>query len=149
MEKLSILLRMVLQPNPPVGRRRDMEFTLRKFIPILAMVLALAGSTFGSQSVQAADTWVYVVINNRACNAVGANLQVRSINANVLQTSWTVVNDRGDNIVYPKVRMYRTNQFSATAACYKKVWWGWQHVGYAYVWANIYPTRFQQTFWVG
>jgi hypothetical protein len=142
---------LVTRPNPPVDRRRDMEVTLRRLILTLAVALmVVTGFGYGSQPVHASTfTWVYVVINNRVCNVHGTNLQVRSINANVTQTGWTVVNDSGDNIVYSKVRINRTNQFTATAACYKKVWLGWQPVGYAYVWADIYPTRFQQTLWVG
>ncbi len=115
---------------------------------LLAVLVALIVplGLFVSAPAQAADGNVYVVVNNRVC---GTN-SVRGILANVDGTSWqTSGYDHGDNIVYPRVNLYRTTTFTASVKCYKRYWWGWWHVGYGSVQGKFYATRTGQTFWVG
>ncbi len=116
-----------------------------KFGVVVALVAAfVVGPVLPAQ---AADTWIYVVVNDRVC---GSGNSVRGILANVPQTGWTLTRwDDGDNVVYPRVRLNASNQFIAQVRCEKKVGWFWRTVGYRTVSQFIRPSYSGQTIWVG
>ena len=110
-------------------------------IAISACAVAIPGTA------GAATGNVYLVVNNRVC---GPGASVRGILANVQPSGWTSSSwDRGDNIIYPRVRLGTTNSVSVQAECYKKVAFVWQRVGFRTVVGQFRPTATGQTFWVG
>lgn len=117
---------------------------------ITAALIAVGITLVPMLPAQAADGWVYVVVNNRVCGQSG--VQVRGILMNDLQSGWTTSTkwDNGDNIIYPRVRLGVKNQLSIQVRCEKKVaLFFWQPVGYRTLTAYITPTKTGQTFWVG
>jgi hypothetical protein len=106
-------------------------------------ILVIATIAFGAGTANAADGWVYVVVNNSHCD-IG---QVKSIQVSVNSpTGWSKNWDNdGDNITYPKVRLGVTNNLTLNAKCFYRG----QPIGYAAVpSANIKPTSTGQIFWV-
>lgn len=123
-----------------------MKGLLAKLMAIVALVAGAA--VLNPAPAQAADGWVYVVVNNSACGQAG--VQVRGILSNVTQTGWTTSSwDNGDNIIYPRVRLGVRNQINIQARCEKRTYWWWTPVGYRTVVGYFTPTATGQTFWVG
>lgn len=126
---------------------------MKKVGTTLAVFAFLVGSLFTAAPAQAADGWVYVVVNDRVCNALpGTNLKARGIIGNVTPTSWTSTRwDRGDNIIYPKVRLGIKNTATLSVECYKKPAWylPYVHVGFAHVQQSFTPKFHNQTIWLG
>ena len=113
-----------------------------------AFVLAIGIVLGVALPAQAADGWVYVVVNNSVCPAGSA---VRGILINDTQSGFTTTSwDNGDNIVYPRVKLGVRNQLNIQARCDKRVaLFFWQPTGYRTVVGYITPTGTGQTFWIG
>lgn len=121
---------------------------MRKILGSLAAIMMTAGILIGvAPAAQAADSYAYVVVNDRVC---GKN-KVRGLLIHDVQSGFTSKTwDRGDNIIYPKVKLRVRNQLNIQVQCYKKVGlFFWQPVGFTTRVAYITPTKHQQTFWVG
>ena len=105
-----------------------------------------------AQPAQAADSWVYVVVKDRVCSKPG--YRVFGILANVQPTGWSSNRwDNGDNIIYPKVRLYQRNAIRIEVRCAKRYWWGWWSLAESYYKLSFThyftPTKPKQTIWIG
>lgn len=111
---------------------------------LLSTIALLGGGGLVTASTASAAPYgnVYLVVSNANCVGGGTVIYVGGAVDNV----WSG-GDWGDNVIYPRVDLNRTNTFNGRAYC-DRPWWDargdyWINV----VWKQFYPTRTGQTFW--
>ena len=120
---------------------------MRVFTMLAAAVLALVGTAVLAQPASASGaTYNYIVMPTWRGNCPGGGSVVW-----VGATSWSASTsgsaaDWGDDIVYLRVGYYESVHIVSNVMC--RWWWGGQYNGPAVdVW--IYPTRYQQAWYIG
>lgn len=126
------------------------EEYMRRRVSLLLLVASMAVLMLAvAGPVQATDSYAYVVVKNSVCP--DPSYRVVGIQGVESPTGWHPANgyDYGDNIIYPRVRLYQTNYFHGEVYCVKQLWWGGRIGTWASTWGSFKPTAPKQTFWIG
>ncbi|HET7129488.1 MAG TPA: hypothetical protein VFJ93_10490 [Gaiellaceae bacterium] len=114
----------------------------------LLLVACAAGVLSISVAASTANAWsygyIYISLPTWEGNCLYGQLGHVSIISGAVDWMSSVSMDRGDDIVYMRVRLNDWNTVSFTAYCNK--WPGYWQPGFS---QRIYPTRNNQTYWVG
>lgn len=124
-----------------------MKNRLRRALAAISLGLVTIGSSTvtGPAADAATYGWVYISTPTWLANCNwGSNGKVTALLLSVEGTWSTTSWDRGDDLVYAKVRLGETQRVSYTAYCNK--WPGSYQSG---VTQTIRPTRSNQTVWIG
>ncbi|ROS51296.1 hypothetical protein [Frigoribacterium sp. PhB24] len=119
---------------------------MKKLTRLAAIATAGLALTVGGVALPAnaaSNGYVYVVVRGTACGSTATT--VKGIQVQNATIGWSLNWDRGDDIVYPQVRLGTANTLTLNLECYV----GNRQVGYRYLPVTIRPTASNQTFWVG
>jgi hypothetical protein len=125
------------------SRRRGMLSRVRTIRSAVVLTAAASlGLTVGvATPAQAATANVWIVVDNRNCVGGGTVIGVWG----AVDWVWSG-GDWGDNVLYPRAELYRTNTFSGRAYC-QRPWYRGGDYWINVTWKQFYPTRSGQTFW--
>jgi hypothetical protein len=119
---------------------------------LILSIAAAVTATFSLLTAMPAQAYpysnVYVSLPTWLGNCPGGGSVTGIWAANGDLWSTPAAGDWGDDLVYPKVNLYASNQISAQPFCNRPWYKGGSYYGPA-VTATIYPTRQGQTFWIG
>lgn len=114
---------------------------------VVAAALAVAGAFTTAPAAHASGaTYIYLVMPTWQGNCPGGGSPVWVGAASWSSSTSASAADWGDDIVYLRVGYYETVHITGNVIC--RTWWGLQYNGPA-VSQYIYPTRYQQAWYVG
>jgi hypothetical protein len=131
-------------PDLTAGTRLRARGRLRGLVAVLLAAFAFSVAVPPVPADAATYGYVYISLPTWKGNCNWGSLGRVTIISGTVSNVSSVSMDRGDDLVYMKVKLGEYNRVQFTAFCNK--WPGWWQPGFT---TSIRPTRNNQTVWIG